>query len=397
MLSRFSQLDSLLTQCQNYWRIEPFQLSSKDTLPWNDSNNELVEWLEKLSPEQVVAYKADTKSLIHAISLFLPFISELEELIKLPEEKINELQLERGLDTGIPGRKLTQIVSMGTCSLQHHVGDEWLEWCSGKGYLGRILAAKSGEKVTSLEWQNELCISGQQEADTRHLPMEFVQGDAFSPEVELLFKPNQHAVALHACGDLHVQLIRRATEHHLKGITISPCCYHLIRDDLYQPLSEPAKQSTLKFSKSELRIPLQETVTGGERVKKHRELEMSYRLGLDLLLTLETGSKEYVSIPSVKKSELANGFEYFCRWAAEKKGLCLPEVDLEFWCQKGIERFWKMEKISLVQQVFRRPLEIWLALDRALYLEEKGYKVSVSTFCEKSVTPRNILIHGGRI
>ncbi|EJG2245017.1 SAM-dependent methyltransferase, partial [Vibrio parahaemolyticus] len=37
-------------------------------------------------------------------------------------------------------------------------------------------------------------------------------------------------------------------------------------------------------------------------------------------------------------------------------------------------------------------LEIWLALDKVLYLEERGYRVRLAEFCPKSVTPRNILI-----
>lgn len=48
--------------------------------------------------------------------------------------------------------------------------------------------------------------------------------------------------------------------------------------------------------------------------------------------------------------------------------------------------------MSLIQLVFQRPLEIWLALDKALYLEERGYRARLLEFCAKSVTPRNILL-----
>lgn len=51
-----------------------------------------------------------------------------------------------------------------------------------------------------------------------------------------------------------------------------------------------------------------------------------------------------------------------------------------------------MERLSLIQQVFQRPLELWLVLDQALYLEENGYLVSVNEFCPEEDTPRNILI-----
>ncbi|MFA0230779.1 methyltransferase, partial [Vibrio sp. 10N.261.45.A7] len=275
---------------------------------------------------------------------------------------------------------------------------EWLEWCSGKGFLGRILSQQSDQKVTSFEWQQSLCESGQKIADDLKLEMSFVQGDAFSDDADNVFNSDQHAVALHACGDLHVELVKKSVSHGLPAVTISPCCYHLIRDEYYQPMSQLAKASALTLSKSDLRIPLQETVTGGERVKRHRQLEMSYRLGFSQLLKTEKGIDEYIPVPSIKKSELAEGFESFCRWASEVKELSLgSDIDFDSYLVQGESLFCEMEKLSLVQQVFRRPLEIWLALDRALYLQEQGYEASIEEFCERSITPRNLLIHGVKI
>ena len=73
------------------------------------------------------------------------------------------------------------------------------------------------------------------------------------------------------------------------------------------------------------------------------------------------------------------------------------DIDFDSYLVQGEVFFWEMEKMSLVQQVFRRPLEIWLALDRAIYLQEKGYEASIEEFCERSITPRNLLIHGVKI
>jgi hypothetical protein len=42
--------------------------------------------------------------------------------------------------------------------------------------------------------------------------------------------------------------------------------------------------------------------------------------------------------------------------------------------------------------LFRRPLELWLNLDRALFLAEQGYFVRLGTFCDTSLTPRNLLL-----
>ncbi|MFL7033741.1 methyltransferase [Vibrio lentus] len=398
MHSRFTILDSFLLEHQVYWRSEPFHLCQTQQQPWVDVNRPLVDWLNSLSIENIQILKEQPQLLIEELIRFLPELETANQNIQFDHSVLVGLDLPRGTADGIPGRKLQQIVAMGEASLEHHHGKEWLEWCSGKGFLGRILSQQSDQKVTSFEWQQSLCESGQKIADAQHLDMSFVQGDAFSKEADRVFNSNQHAVALHACGDLHVELVKKSVSHGLPAVTISPCCYHLIRDENYQAMSSVAKNSALTLSKSDLRIPLQETVTGGERVKRHRQLEMSYRLGFSQLLKGELGVDEYVPVPSIKKSELSEGFESFCYWASEVKKLPLDsDIDFESYLVQGEALFWEMEKLSLVQQVFRRPLEIWLALDRTIYLQEQGYEASIEEFCERSITPRNLLIHGIKV
>lgn len=393
MQTNFLAIDSFLLSYQEFWRQDPFFLCQEESVSWQNTSPQLMQWLDELSHQDIADLKAQSDRLVRCLSRFFPELNEMTTMITLPRENLSGLTLSRNTSVGVPGRKLEQILAMGESALSDHYGNEWLEWCSGKGFLGRILAQQSEQKVTSFEWQQSLCESGQEIADAQRLNMQFVQGDAFSPSSELVFNSNQHAVALHACGDLHVKLLQNSVAHQLPAVTISPCCYHLIQDESYQALSLLAQQSQLVLSKADLRVPLQETVTGGERVKRHRQLEMTFRLGFSALLKAELGFEEYMPVPSIKKSLLDDGFQEFCEWAAAQKSLELPSVEFEQYQQLGEVMFWKMEKFSLIQQVFRRPLEIWLALDKTMYLQEQGYQVSISEFCEKKVTPRNILIH----
>ncbi|QIA65755.1 methyltransferase [Vibrio astriarenae] len=392
MQQQFTHIDRWLVKHQKYWRIEPFLFvcNQHDALP--NLPSQILEWLDSLQPSDITDFKQNPESLQNTLFELVP--SLFDASIIEPEYQYAAVppSLDSHLYAGIPGRKLTQINAMSAVCLDGEHGLPWLEWCSGKGYLGRILATVSNRAVTSLEYQEQLCVDGQSLADKLNLPMNFVHGDALSAQAQSLCYSEQHAVALHACGDLHVTLIKNAALAGTKALTIAPCCYHLIGDDHYQPLSTAAKASELKLSKSDLRIPLQETVTGGERVHRHRQLEMTYRLAFQHLIGQELGLTDYLPIPSIKKSLLAEGFEAFCFWAAEKKALSLPAVDFGYYQSMGEMSFWRMEALSLLPQIFRRPLERWLVLDRALYLTEKGYEVTVGTFCERQATPRNLII-----
>ncbi|EGU55879.1 hypothetical protein VINI7043_27130 [Vibrio nigripulchritudo ATCC 27043] len=387
----FLDITSILKRYDSLWRIQPFHLSLQSEYPWDSSHPELNTWLLDLTEDEIIELKSDPDELIRRISETLPDALRLKELTSLPSRGLSHIVLSKGAETGIPGKKLSQILSMGEACIESHHGSEWLEWCSGKGFLGQVLSSKSQEHVTSFEWQHSLCESGQTLADKKKLPMTFIQGDALSDSSKAIFKPEMHAVALHACGDLHISLIRHGSDANLSAFSIAPCCYHLIQAEHYTPLSSEGKRLDLSLSRSELRIPLQATVTGGERVHKHRREEMIFRLGLDSYLRQKQQS-DYTPIPSIKKSMLSEGFQHFCHWAAEKKELNLGDMDFEYWQEIGEQRFWIMERLSLVQQIFQRPLELWLILDRALYLQEKGYEVTLCEFCERNDTPRNILI-----
>ena len=76
-----------------------------------------------------------------------------------------------------------------------------------------------------------------------------------------------------------------------------------------------------------------------------------------------------------------------------KKALKIPQgIDYGRFLSEGVARKKVTDRIELVRHVFRRAIEVWLVLDRALYLQQHGYQVSIKTFCEKQLTPRNILI-----
>jgi hypothetical protein len=62
------------------------------------------------------------------------------------------------------------------------------------------------------------------------------------------------------------------------------------------------------------------------------------------------------------------------------------------WLEAGAARLERVRRYELVRHLFRRPLELWLVLDYAIFLEEQGYQVRLGQFCARSLTPRNLMI-----
>lgn len=392
LAQRFQQLDRLLTCYQRWWQYQPYHHL---TMPFADEAPTLVSLLNGLTLAELADLDADMAALG---KLLAPWIAEGEVLQRLSQLSLftpEPVSCTKEMALHMPGRKLAQIEAFTAC-LPAHQGP-YLEWCAGKGHLGRLVSCHRHAAVLSLELQQPLCEEGRQLAERDGANMTFICADAFAPESAALIAPEHHAMALHACGELHTHLLTQVAERGASGVTISPCCYHLIRSAEYRPLSRAARASALRLAKIDLKLPLQETVTGGARITRLREQEVVWRLAFDCLQREVRGVNEYLPVPNMQKSLLTGSFAAFCDWAAERKGIVLPAgLDYDGFVARGEVRFGDVFRMELVRHLFRRPLEVWLALDRALYLQEQGYRVELGEFCAKPMTPRNIVIRAVR-
>lgn len=387
--ARFAQLDFLLTKRTALWQIRPFHSRA---LCWQQSHPDLCAALHDLGDAALLHLENDETALARWLQPWLGNSGEqLLTLTQLPRLPQRSLAIPDRFNTGIPGRKWKQIQAFAAC-----LPDESrpvLEWCAGKGHLGRLLVVADRRKVTSLEWNGALCDSGQEHGKRAGTDIHFIQADALNPGSARYLPANGQAVALHACGDLHTRLMEHWVESQCQRLTFSPCCYHLIQGDSYLPLSSQAKASTLQLSKPDLQLPVQETVTGGLSVQRKRHTELLWRLAFDEWQREQRGRDDYLPLPSFCKSLLSRSFTDFCRWAAHTKGLPSPDsLDECQWLERGHIRLGMVRRMELVSHFFRRPLELWLVLDRVLFLAEHGARVRLGTFCDKPLTPRNTVI-----
>ncbi|SIN92838.1 methyltransferase [Salinivibrio sp. ES.052] len=387
---QFRQLTQILTQFQWLWRPIPMEHTQ---LPWQNAEP-LCQWLATLENTQMAALKAHPDAVIETLATWWPALAQLTDLTTVPIANHVTVNINARLGVGVPGRKWAQIQAYLSAMPKRDSTVRYLEWCAGKGYLGRGITAATGKPVESLEWQAALCEQGQLFAEQKALPMQFHPLDAMSEEAAAVIAGCDHGLALHACGDLHVQLLKKAIATDMQAITVSPCCYQLISGERYQPLSSEAQHASLVLSKADLKLAVQEAVTGGRRVCRQREQEVTYRLGFDEWQRDWQGSDQYLPLPALKKSQLTHGFGEFCRWGAEQKGLILPaDFDEAEYHTRGQARFVILEQMNVVKSAFRRAMEYWLVLDRVLFLQQHGYRVTLTQFCDRQLTPRNLLIH----
>jgi hypothetical protein len=259
-----------------------------------------------------------------------------------------------------------------------------LDWCSGHGHLGRHLGERSGRPVTCLELDPEL-VRGALTLGG----VEALQADALGPSGVAELRPGRAVVALHACGDLGSQLVLHGQD--LEAIALAPCCYIRTTAGWNRRLSRTAPDLGLERKHVFL------STVGEHSLRERRQLlrrrQQAWRVALDLLLREQTGEDRHHPVPSCRKSTLTRlDFGEWARLLAARAGYELGPFDAASAERAGWERARQLRAVGLVRCIYTRCLELYLALDRAVALEEQGRTVQLGTFCQASVTPRNLLI-----
>ncbi|MCK2182764.1 methyltransferase [Halomonas getboli] len=390
LASRFAALTRLLAEGQALWRPLPFQ--HRD-VPWGERVPGLADALQALSDDEAWRLQ-DAPFEASPLADWLP-VDALAEAVDLPHLAAADGALPEAWGEGIGARKWRQIQAFaGRVAPKREAS--LVEWCAGKGHLSRTLARRDGRLVIGLEWQPSLCESGQALAERQRQAVRLQRQDVMAEDAGDWLGPDRHALALHACGDLHARLLELAAERGAT-VTLAPCCYHRTAASDYRALSARGRalmaEHGLTLSREDLAMAVQETVTAPAGVRHHRRRANAWRLGFDRLQREVRGRDEYLPVPSCAYGRLPDDFAGFCRWAAERKDVTLP-IDVD-WASFEAAGWWRqaeVERLELVRHLYRRPLEVWLALDRAWRLVEAGREVRLGTFCDRELTPRNLLI-----
>ncbi|HEX9802782.1 MAG TPA: methyltransferase [Gammaproteobacteria bacterium] len=384
LAQRFRRLDTFLADHAWLWRPQPFKQARPD---WCARLPGLCGRLLGLSDDELARLTENSTALNALLAEHLPAMAGMDELCRIPEHHTTTLaDLGPHFANGIPGRKWRQVRAFAAAL--GPVRAPLLEWCGGKGHLGRLLAAQWRQPVLTLDHDAALCEEGAKLAQRARVEQGFRLDDALGASAADAVAA-RHAVALHACGELHRTLVREAVAQRAPALDIAPCCFHLLLENDYQPFTATAR---LRLGRDDLRLAVTETVTAVGREVRLRDREMAWKLGFNLLRGAGDDG-EYRPIRPIDKGWLKGDFAGFCRALAAREGVSLsPDVAWHEAEQAGWRRQRETMRLSLVRNAFRRAIELWLVLDLSCLLEANGYAVRIGTFCAREVTPRNILI-----
>ncbi|HEX5803365.1 MAG TPA: methyltransferase [Azospira sp.] len=385
---RRAALERWLAELAPLWMPSPFCAARP---AWCQTHPALAEALLGLDEPTLAALNADDEAARAFLIPHLPALAELPALIDLPARAAAPAPVNRAAWQFIPGRKAAQIDAFAAA-----VGAPrapLVEWCAGKGHLGRRFLMAWGGEARALERNAELCREGAALSVRAGLQQYFAVADVLAPDAAASLA-GAHAIALHACGDLHRRLVDLAGPAGAHALDVAPCCYPLGADDIYRPRGG---DSALRLDRNALRLAVTETVTASPRLVAASERLSAWKFAFVALREAHSPGAPYRTFKPVPAAWSGQGFEFFLRALAARENLPLdPGLDFAAAEATGWARHRAARRLQLPRLACRRAIEVWLLHDLALALEHAGFAAELHCFCPRPLTPRNVIVSARR-
>lgn len=292
---------------------------------------------------------------------------------------------------------------------QEHEIERIIDIGGGIGLLAQTIANQYNVDVDSLDVDPVLQKTGfDRYSSNQFLPKNKVnyhniRVSADELKFNQLLGPQSLSLGLHTCGGLANDQIKASVNQKIKGIINFGCCYHKLETHEWgQNISEFAKNnSPITLARFALTLSARAHRKMDEKDYDLKQKVKYYRYAMHFLLFDRYGKKEMLTLGNTHPSLYSDSFgtyalEQFKRLEIEPLE---SKADLEVYFEdpKIQDLIWKMIASSLIRNSMGRLLEMLILLDRAIYLEENGYRPELLEFFQEGFSPRNIGLVAAKI
>jgi len=275
----------------------------------------------------------------------------------------------------------------------------------GIGLLAQSLTNHYGLVVHSLDMDQSLQATGQArnkknaKDPNNKVSYHNLKIDSQNLAFKQLLTPSMMSVGLHTCGILALDQLKTSQENKLRGIINFGCCYHkLAKHEIGQNVSQFAQSLDEPIHQNLYALTLASRAHKKMNQKDYDfKLKVKlYRYAIHFLLTDQYGQEKMLTLGNTHPKIYNEAFAVYAQEQFNRLGIrnTLSETELNhyFENEQRLQLIHKMLAAGLIRNALGRLLEIYLLLDRAIYLEEQGYEARLIECFDESISPRNIAV-----
>ncbi len=203
-------------------------------------------------------------------------------------------------------------------------------------------------------------------------------------------------VGLHTCGKLAVDIIKVGAKKQTPVIVNFGCCYQKLDvSNELQNISDFARgNDTILMNTYALTLSCRAHKKMNDKDYSFKLKVKLFRYAIHILLHDHYDMKEVLTLGNSHRKLYDGPFSDYAKEQFSRLNLPLrhtaEELNNFFANPALLKTIREMLAAGLIRNALGRVLEVYLLLDRAIFLEERGYKVSVEEFFDEELSPRNI-------
>jgi hypothetical protein len=204
-------------------------------------------------------------------------------------------------------------------------------------------------------------------------------------------------LGLHTCGNLANDQVKASAKANARALINLGCCYHKLVPET-QNISAFVQSQSDKFIISQFALTLASRAHRKMEEKDYdlKEKVKMYRYSIHFLLHDEYGIKKIATLGNSNPKLYDEPFSVYALDNLKRIGIDIKhsaeELDAYYNDPSRQKLISRMLVAGLIRNAFGRLLELYIQLDRVIYLEEMGYETKLLEVFEEPVSPRNIAI-----
>lgn len=204
--------------------------------------------------------------------------------------------------------------------------------------------------------------------------------------------PNQFIIGLHTCGNLSNELINYHLNFSTSKLVNIPCCYHKLNNSQINLSKFARNNSPLNFSKYAKDMAAKSYKELSLRDFEHKLKVKNYRYALHLF-RYENGDDQFTSLGKTQQKDYGLSFsEYTKKYSPDLNSISNLQLESFINSNKTKEQVLELICLGILRNQLGRLVELYIVLDRVLYLQEANKEVQLHTIFDRNLSPRNLLI-----
>jgi hypothetical protein len=316
-------------------------------------------------------------------------------LAELPKYAQSDNKLKGEITRKMTPKKIHEIEQ-----IQHLLQDEEVETLvdigSGAGYLSSALLINNNLKSFCVDMNDQFQQQGKKKLQNwfpellDRLTFVHAKVDANSKFDFIQNTQKTLLLGLHACGPLSTTLVRHFEKGQYGTLLNFGCCYHKMQNEYN--LSAVAKSEPINFSNHALTMAAKCHSVFSPKEIHQRYLVKRFRYSLhfyaqDVLKT------PFETLGNASAKDYQGSFsDYAKKYYPAVHDIPAQELEEYFHLPSTQQKVHYAMVAGIIRSALGRLIEIYINLDRALYLQEHGHQVVVAETFKRELSPRNIAI-----